>query len=141
MRTWLGASLLALSSLGACQVAPRIEASPPPVSPPSKPLPVAPRSTLQVSIERMSEMTRILASDAFAGRSMGTAGEDRTVDYFISGNSQKTAMADMTALDESGIAVRGCSASPCRMIFDYAALVLNRPGRGITVMGARSSFQ
>ncbi len=37
--------------------------------PPSPPQPAAP----SVSIERMSEITRVLASDEFQGRSMGTA--------------------------------------------------------------------
>ena len=37
----------------------------------------------RISTERMSEMTRVLASDAFEGRSMGTRGEERTVAYLI----------------------------------------------------------
>jgi Zn-dependent M28 family amino/carboxypeptidase len=37
----------------------------------------------QVSTQRMSEVTRMLASDAFEGRSMGGAGEARTIDYLI----------------------------------------------------------
>jgi len=37
----------------------------------------------RISTERMSQMTRVLASDAFEGRSMGTRGEDRTVAYLI----------------------------------------------------------
>jgi Zn-dependent M28 family amino/carboxypeptidase len=36
-----------------------------------------------VSTERMSEITRVLASDEFQGRSMGTPGEERTVAYLI----------------------------------------------------------
>ena len=42
-----------------------------------------PRSGLptSVSTERMSEISRVLASDEFQGRSMGTAGEDKTVAY------------------------------------------------------------
>ena len=43
----------------------------------------APSSPPQVSTERMSETTRVLASDAFEGRSMGTPGEERTVAYLI----------------------------------------------------------
>jgi len=35
----------------------------------------------RVSMERMSEITRVLASDEFQGRSMGTAGEDKTIAY------------------------------------------------------------
>ena len=37
----------------------------------------------RISTQRMSEMTRVLASDAFEGRSMGTRGEERTVAYLI----------------------------------------------------------
>jgi hypothetical protein len=36
-----------------------------------------------VSTQRISEITRVLASDAFEGRSMGTPGEDKTVAYLI----------------------------------------------------------
>src|SRR5688572_20605051 len=36
-----------------------------------------------VSAERMSEITRVLASDAFEGRSMGGVGEEKTVTYLI----------------------------------------------------------
>jgi Zn-dependent M28 family amino/carboxypeptidase len=34
-------------------------------------------------MERMSKITRVLASDEFQGRSMGTAGEEKTVAYLI----------------------------------------------------------
>jgi Zn-dependent M28 family amino/carboxypeptidase len=37
----------------------------------------------RVNTERMSQITRVLASDEFEGRSMGTRGEERTVDYLI----------------------------------------------------------
>src|SRR5687768_14166774 len=43
----------------------------------------APARAETVDTRRMSEMTRVLASDAFEGRSMGTAGEERTVAYLI----------------------------------------------------------
>ena len=36
-----------------------------------------------VSTQRMSEVTRVLASDAFQGRAPGTAGEDKTIPYLI----------------------------------------------------------
>ena len=48
--------------------------------PPVIPAPVAAPS---ISTERMSEIARVLASDPFAGRSMGTAGEAKTVAYLI----------------------------------------------------------
>src|SRR5688500_15852358 len=37
----------------------------------------------KISLERMSEVTRVLASDAFEGRSMGTAGDEKTVAYLV----------------------------------------------------------
>ena len=36
-----------------------------------------------ISAERMSEITRVLASDEFQGRSMGGVGEEKTVNYLI----------------------------------------------------------
>ena len=39
--------------------------------------------TGQVNTARMSEITRVLASDEFQGRSPGTAGEDKTIPYLI----------------------------------------------------------
>ena len=36
-----------------------------------------------VSAERLSEITRVLASEPFGGRSMGTEGEERTVNYLV----------------------------------------------------------
>jgi Zn-dependent M28 family amino/carboxypeptidase len=47
--------------------------------PSTSPPPRAP----SVNLERMSEITRVLASDDFQGRSMGTAGEDKTIAYLI----------------------------------------------------------
>ena len=43
----------------------------------------APAAAPRVSTQRMSEITRVLASDPFEGRSMGTRGEERTVAYLI----------------------------------------------------------
>ena len=70
--------------LAACQTP-----SPPPPpavlaeSAPDAPLPPAAAPAQSISMERMSEITRVLASDAFEGRSMGTAGEEKTVAYLI----------------------------------------------------------
>src|SRR5689334_20197711 len=36
-----------------------------------------------VDVHRMSEMTRVLASDEFQGRAPGTAGEQKTIPYLI----------------------------------------------------------
>lgn len=43
----------------------------------------APFAAGRISTERMSEMTRVLASAEFEGRSMGTRGEERTVAYLV----------------------------------------------------------
>ncbi len=43
----------------------------------------APSASARISTERMSEITRVLASDEFEGRSMGTRGEERTVAYLV----------------------------------------------------------
>src|SRR5881628_2569550 len=43
----------------------------------------APAPASHVSIDRMSEITRVLASDEFQGRAPGTAGEDKTIPYLI----------------------------------------------------------
>jgi len=40
-------------------------------------------STPKISTQRMSEITRVLASNEFQGRSMGTKGEELTVSYLI----------------------------------------------------------
>ncbi len=72
------ALILPLWLLGACQSAApeRTVATGTAASP-------APQSALpgSVSLERMSEITRTLASDEFQGRSMGTVGEERTINY------------------------------------------------------------
>jgi Zn-dependent M28 family amino/carboxypeptidase len=59
------AALLPLCALGAAQAA--------------QPQPPAPH----VSTQRMSEITRMLASDEFQGRAPGTQGEARTIPYLI----------------------------------------------------------
>jgi len=57
--------------------------TPPPPAPVAQPEAPAAAPIPSVSMERMSEMTRVLASDEFQGRSMGTAGEEKTVAYLI----------------------------------------------------------
>jgi Zn-dependent M28 family amino/carboxypeptidase len=47
------------------------------------PAPSATGTASAISTQRMSEITRVLASDEFQGRSMGTVGEERTVAYLI----------------------------------------------------------
>jgi hypothetical protein len=42
-----------------------------------------PPSTPHVDMQRMSETTRVLASDEFQGRAPGTPGEEKTIPYLI----------------------------------------------------------
>ena len=79
VRRFVSALLLACA-LGGCETAPRPAAPADLYGPPEKPAPVAAPS---ISAERMSEITRVLASDEFQGRSMGTPGEEKTVAYLI----------------------------------------------------------
>ncbi len=52
----------------------------------------------EISTERMSEITRVLASDDFQGRAPGTAGEDKTITYLI----QQFHMAGLEPAGENG---------------------------------------
>ena len=53
---------------------------------------------MDISTERMSEVTRVLASDEFQGRSMGTPGEEKTISYLI----QQFHMAGLEPGGENG---------------------------------------
>ena len=81
----LGTTVMSLAILGGCQTAGQPQpamgstAQPTLAAAPSVQTAAAP----SVSIQRMSEITRVLASDEFGGRSMGTPGEDKTVAYLI----------------------------------------------------------
>ncbi|NUS99471.1 MAG: M20/M25/M40 family metallo-hydrolase [Sphingomonas sp.] len=77
MKNWRLATALAFAiALTGCETAPP-QAVPADLNgPPEKPAPVA-----QISADRMSEITRMLASDEFQGRSMGGPGEEKTVAY------------------------------------------------------------
>lgn len=75
MKIWrLASVLLAAGALSACETAPHAISM-------IDPLPPAPISPPTISAERMSEITRVLASDEFQGRSMGGPGEEKTVAY------------------------------------------------------------
>ena len=76
----LASTLLFASGLSACASAP-----PPPPAPLAahNSLPEISAPVPQISGERMSEITRVLASDEFQGRSMGGSGEEKTVAYLI----------------------------------------------------------
>jgi Zn-dependent M28 family amino/carboxypeptidase len=74
----LAPALLIVSVLTACASAP------PPALPADHNVPPEiPAAAAQISAERMSEITRVLASDEFQGRSMGGPGEEKTVAYLI----------------------------------------------------------
>ena len=76
----LAPALLFALGLSACASAP----PPTPTLPPDyNGSPEIPGPVPQISAERMSEITRVLASDAFQGRSMGGSGEEKTVAYLI----------------------------------------------------------
>ncbi len=76
-----GWMVLGLAALAGCQTA----AAPTVKSMPgiAAPAPSATGTASAISTQRMSEITRVLASDEFQGRSMGTVGEERTVAYLI----------------------------------------------------------
>ena len=69
--------VLVAALAGACSTT---EAPLPPPIPAVDPVPAA---AAQISAERMSEITRVLASDEFQGRSMGGPGEEKSVSYLI----------------------------------------------------------
>jgi len=76
------ALMMALLPIGACQTSPPPPPSPVLVHGPAD-APLPPAQAPSISMERMSEISRVLASDEFEGRSMGTAGEEKTVAYLI----------------------------------------------------------
>ncbi len=77
MTMWrMFAALVPALGLIACQ------AVPPPPPPPIAEAPPA-AAEPHVSLQHMSEITRVLASDEFQGRAPGTAGEAKTVPYLI----------------------------------------------------------
>ena len=88
MRAGLVAALLSLVLAGGC-AAP--SAGPPPPEPYTGPpadlngppeIP-PPAGAIGISTERMSRITRTLASDEYQGRAPGTPGEDKTIPYLI----------------------------------------------------------
>jgi Zn-dependent M28 family amino/carboxypeptidase len=66
-------------ALAACASVP----PPPPAAPAATPAAVAPAPQPHVDMQRMSEITRVLASDEFQGRAPGTPGEAKTIPYLI----------------------------------------------------------
>jgi len=72
----IGLCALALS---ACTSVLPMPAAPAPAAAPA----AAPAQAAPISAERMSEVTRTLASDAFMGRAPGTEGETKTIAYLI----------------------------------------------------------
>ena len=74
---------LAAAALAACSTMAPPPPPPLPVPPPPQLAPVPAPQPTEISAERMSEITRVLASDAFQGRAMGTVGEQKSVAYLI----------------------------------------------------------
>ena len=94
--------LVAVGLLAGCAIT---EPPPPPMlpadhnGPPELPRPSGtPRDPTAISAERMSEITRVLASDDFQGRSMGGVGEEKTISYLI----QQFHMAGLEPGGENG---------------------------------------
>ncbi|MFL6728880.1 MAG: M20/M25/M40 family metallo-hydrolase [Sphingomicrobium sp.] len=92
--------LLFAMLLAGCAATPQPQLLPadhngPPELPAAMPQPPAPD---QISTERMSEITRVLASEEFQGRAPGTPGEDKTVSYLI----QQFDMAGLEPAGENG---------------------------------------
>jgi len=101
MRWKLTAACLALTPLAGCATS---EPPPPPLlpadhnGPPMLPPANAKIDSSAISAERMSEVTRVLASDDFQGRSMGGVGEDKTIAYLV----QQFQMAGLEPGGENG---------------------------------------
>ena len=101
MRWKLTAACLALTPLAGCATS---EPPPPPMlpadhnGPPMLPPANAKIDSSAISAERMSEVTRVLASDDFQGRSMGGVGEDKTIAYLV----QQFQMAGLEPGGENG---------------------------------------
>ena len=74
--------LAALTGLCGCQAVPPVAPAAPPPAAPAAAEALTPAEPF-ISTERLSEITRTLASDSFQGRAMGTPGEERTVRYLI----------------------------------------------------------
>jgi Zn-dependent M28 family amino/carboxypeptidase len=89
--TVYGSLLLVAAALGACQTVTHTTRS-------NEGAAATSDRAQGVSLERIAEITRTLASDAFEGRSMGTPGEERTVAYL----SQQFRLAGLEPGGENG---------------------------------------
>jgi Zn-dependent M28 family amino/carboxypeptidase len=98
MIRWMPLAVAAL--LGACATTAEPQLLPADHNGPPE-LPVAmpePPAATGISTERMSEITRVLASDDFQGRAPGTPGEEKTITYLI----QQFHMAGLEPAGENG---------------------------------------
>jgi Zn-dependent M28 family amino/carboxypeptidase len=99
MTRWMPLAMAA--TLAACAPTPQpqpllpADHNGPPEIPTAMPQPPA---ADEISTERMSEITRVLASDDFQGRAPGTLGEDKTITYLI----QQFHMAGLEPAGENG---------------------------------------
>ena len=99
MTRWMPVAMAA--TLAACAPTPQpqrllpADHNGPPGIPAAMPQPPA---ADEISTERMSEITRVMASDEFQGRAPGTPGEDKTITYLI----QQFHMAGLEPAGENG---------------------------------------
>lgn len=120
MTTRLLATALALIALASCTAPGTVGSGP-------EPLPDVPAATISQDI--MRDVTRALSSDAFEGRSPGTAGEERTLAYLVErfaaaglkpGNSgswfQNVPLIEITGA-EYGPLIVGTGDTPLRLDF------------------------
>ena len=82
MRTWLPFATMSLLAGCATHEAPQLLPADH-NGPPELPAAMPHVDPADISTERMSEVTRVLASEDFQGRSMGTPGEEKTITYLI----------------------------------------------------------
>jgi Zn-dependent M28 family amino/carboxypeptidase len=77
------AALIPLALVAGCATAPAGYVPVVPAALADPPLAPPPPPPAQIDMQRMSEITRVLASDEFQGRAPGTPGEAKTIPYLI----------------------------------------------------------
>jgi Zn-dependent M28 family amino/carboxypeptidase len=108
------AAMMAALALPGCAAAPAPETAAPP------PPPLAAPTAIDIPLETMKEVTRVLSGDAFEGRAPGTAGEAKTLAYLVEtfaaaglqpGNAgswfQDVPLVEITGRQFSPLSVRG----------------------------------
>jgi len=85
MKRWTILGIAAFLAAG-CAATPAPQPQPQPMLPADHngpPMLPPPPPTNRIDMQRMSEITRVLASDEFQGRAPGSAGEDKSIAYLI----------------------------------------------------------